>query len=187
MLTFKRKDGFFLNYIDNEPKCVKCTSIARTTIRCGIDLVGISDPQFSQLVATLHVHPLPWFIGWDQQDNLLVYQYVGMHTVIHYVLYREAREDIYWAMLQYIDGLSWYRDFHLRDTMVVRPSYLYIVNSYTCKMATSYLHFSLVTFELYGHFRCLHLGPLFQIKLHLLNTILLSGFQSSWGALENTE
>ena len=49
----------------------------------------------SQLTATLYVHPLPWFIGWDQQDNLLVYQYVGMHTVIHYVLYREATEDIY--------------------------------------------------------------------------------------------
>ena len=30
-------------------------------------------------------------------------------------------------------------------------------------------------------------GPLFQIKLHLLSTVLLNGFQSSPGALKSTE
>ena len=29
--------------------------------------------------------------------------------------------------------------------------------------------------------------PLFEIKLHLLNTVFLSGFQSSVGALKSTE
>ena len=43
-----------------------------------------------------------------------------------------------------------------------------------------------VYFELNDHlgeFR----GILFQINLHLLNTVLLIGFQSSLGALESTE
>ena len=43
-----------------------------------------------------------------------------------------------------------------------------------------------VTFELYGHFRCLQVLYSKQ-KLHLPSAVLLSGFQSSLGALKSTE
>ena len=40
--------------------------------------------------------------------------------------------------------------------------------------------------ELYGHFRCL-VRRLSEIRLHLLGTVFLSGFQGSIGALKSTE
>ena len=53
--------------------------------------------------------------------------------------------------------------------------YKNVDNIYRCKVQ--------VTFQFYGLFICLQVLN-FQIKLHLLSTVLLSGFQSSLGALQ---
>ena len=61
------------------------------------------------------------------------------------------------------------------------------VDGYQCKKLGKYSKvqrtsnfWALRSFEMFA-------GPLFQIKLHLLSTALLSGFQSSTGALKSTE
>ena len=60
-------------------------------------------------------------------------------------------------------------------------------HTYTVKNDEKYLQMRHISyFELYGHFRCFT-GPLFQIKLHLLSTVLLGGSQSSLAALKSTE
>ena len=46
---------------------------------------------------------------------------------------------IIWAPSQYKDCLSRYRDFHYKDKLVVRLSYLHNGNPYTGKMASLYL------------------------------------------------
>ena len=43
-----------------------------------------------------------------------------------------------WALSQYKDSLSMYVDFPYKDKMVVRPSYLYNGNSYSCNMTSLY-------------------------------------------------
>ena len=50
------------------------------------------------------------------------------------VLYRNDKL----ALFQYKDRLSWYRDSHYNDKTVVRPSFLYNGNLYTCKIASIY-------------------------------------------------
>ena len=51
------------------------------------------------------------------------------------------------------------------------------------KIFTSPIYKLLLSFASFQMFT----GPLFEIKLHLLSTVLLSGFQSSPGAMKSTK